>query len=108
MHAVKIPHAVTGWQSVSIKCIVSIEITPIKQKGGKTVHAWAFQGNCDPTAIRSNTFTMEWPPKSGRQVEFPEVDRAEFFELDVAKKKINPAQPMLLDELVMSVAASRS
>jgi predicted NUDIX family NTP pyrophosphohydrolase len=58
-----------------------IPLKPIKQKGGKIVHAWAFEGDCDPKAIKSNTFTMEWPPHSGRQQEFPEIDRAEFFDL---------------------------
>jgi predicted NUDIX family NTP pyrophosphohydrolase len=76
-----------------------IELTPIKQKAGKTVHAWAFEGDCDPSQIKSNTFSMEWPPKSGKQAEFPEVDRAEFFNLEAAKSKINPAQIPLLEEL---------
>jgi predicted NUDIX family NTP pyrophosphohydrolase len=76
-----------------------VKLSPIKQKGGKIVHAWAFEGDCDPTTIKSNTLTMEWSPKSGRRVEFPEVDRAEFFDLEVARKKINPAQAMLIDEL---------
>lgn len=52
-----------------------IPLRPIKQKGGKVVHAWAFAGDCDPEAITSNTFTLEWPPKSGKQREFPEIDR---------------------------------
>jgi predicted NUDIX family NTP pyrophosphohydrolase len=76
-----------------------IPLTPITQKGGKIVHAWAFSGDCDPTQIKSNTFTMEWPPKSGRQMEFPEIDRAEFFALAAAKKKIKAGQEKLLDEL---------
>jgi predicted NUDIX family NTP pyrophosphohydrolase len=76
-----------------------IELTPIKQKAGKTVRAWAFKGDCDPTQIKSNTFSMEWPPKSGKQAEFPEVDRAEFFKLEEAKGKINPAQIPLLEEI---------
>lgn len=76
-----------------------IALSPVKQKGGKLVHAWAFAGDCDPGAIVSNTFTMEWPPKSKRQVEFPEVDRAEFFDVVTAKEKIKPAQAALIDEL---------
>jgi predicted NUDIX family NTP pyrophosphohydrolase len=76
-----------------------IELTPIKQKAGKLVHAWAFEGDWDPTQIKSNTFSMEWPPRSGKQAEFPEVDRAEFFNLEAAKTKINPAQIPLLEEL---------
>ena len=75
-----------------------IELTPIKQKAGKVVHAWAFQGDCDPTQIKSNTFSIEWPPKSGKQAEFPEVDRADFFNLEDAKVKINPAQVPFLEE----------
>jgi predicted NUDIX family NTP pyrophosphohydrolase len=75
------------------------ELPPIKQKGGKTVYAWAFEGDCDPADIKSNTFSMEWPPRSGRQSEFPEVDRAEFFNLEDAKTKINSAQIPLLEEL---------
>ncbi len=81
-----------------------IELTPIKQKGGKVVHAWAFAGDCDPAAIVSNTFPMEWPPRSGRQVEFPEIDRAEFFDFATARQKINAAQAALLDELVEKIA----
>jgi predicted NUDIX family NTP pyrophosphohydrolase len=57
------------------------------------------EGDLDPASIRSNTFKMEWPPKSGKQVEFPEVDRAEFFDLTAARKKINSAQVTLLDEI---------
>lgn len=75
------------------------ELSPIKQKGGKVVHAWAFEGDCDPTQVVSNTFSMEWPPKSGRMNNFPEIDRVEFFELDVARKKIKQAQVSLVDEL---------
>jgi predicted NUDIX family NTP pyrophosphohydrolase len=76
-----------------------IPLKPIKQKGGKIVHAWAFEGYCDPTAIKNNTFTMEWPPHSGRQQEFPEIDRAEFFDLSMAKKKIKAGQEALIEEL---------
>jgi len=75
------------------------ELTPIKQKAGKVVHAWAFQGDCDPTQIKSNTFSMEWPPRYGKHAEFPEIDRAEFFNLADAKIKINVAQIPLLEEL---------
>ena len=76
-----------------------VPLTPVKQKGGKTVHAWAVEGDLDTRSIRSNTFEMEWPPKSGNQVEFPEVDRAGFFDLTTARTKINPAQVALLVEL---------
>ena len=76
-----------------------IPLRAVKQKGGKVVHAWAFQGDCDPQAIQSNTFTMEWPPKSGQQQEFPEIDRAEFFDLAMARKKIKAGQERLIEEL---------
>ena len=76
-----------------------VELWPVKQKGGKVVHAWAFEGDCDTSRIVSNTFTMQWPPKSGRKMEFPEVDRAEFFALDVAKQKIVSGQVALLEQL---------
>jgi predicted NUDIX family NTP pyrophosphohydrolase len=76
-----------------------IELKPITQKGGKIVHAWAFEGECDTTCIRSNTFQMEWPPRSGKFQACPEVDRACFFSLAEAKQKINPAQFAFLEEL---------
>lgn len=76
-----------------------VALKPIKQKGGKVVHAWACLGDCDPAQLKSNTFTIEWPPHSGRMQEFPEIDRAEFFDLASAKEKINLAQAALLKEL---------
>jgi predicted NUDIX family NTP pyrophosphohydrolase len=76
-----------------------LHLTPVKQKGGKTVHAWAVAGDLDAAAIRSNTFELEWPPRSGKRVAFPEVDRAGWFDLPTARTKINPAQAALLDEL---------
>ncbi len=76
-----------------------IALTPVKQKGGKVVCAWAFEGDCDPIEIVSNVFTMEWPPRSGRQMQFPEIDRANFFDVTEAKQKINPGQAALIDEL---------
>lgn len=75
----------------------------IAQKGGKVVHAWAFQGDCDPNKIKSNTFKMEWPPRSGKEEEFPEVDKAEFFSLEEARQKINPAQIEFLERLKQSL-----
>jgi predicted NUDIX family NTP pyrophosphohydrolase len=81
-----------------------VELTPIRQKSGKVVHAWAFAGDCDPGSIRSNTFSIAWPPHSGRTGTFPEVDRAAFFSLDEAKARINPAQLPLLEELRRKLA----
>lgn len=74
-------------------------LTPIRQAGGKVVHAWAVEGDFDPATLASNTFEMEWPPRSGRQQAFPEVDRAAWFVLDVARRKILKGQLPLLDEL---------
>ena len=78
-----------------------IELGSVKQKGGKTVHAWAFEGDLpDAFAIVSNIFEMEWPPRSGRIQQFPEVDHAEFFPMEEARGKINQAQVAFLDRLV--------
>jgi len=74
-------------------------LTPVKQSGGKVVHAWAVEGDCDASTIKSNTFSLEWPPHSGRQESFPEVDRAEWFPIEVAKNKILPAQVGLIEQL---------
>jgi predicted NUDIX family NTP pyrophosphohydrolase len=76
-----------------------MELTPIRQRSGKLVHAWAFEGDCDPSCIESNVFKMEWPPNSGRFEDCPEVDRARFFRMEEAKRKINPAQVAFLEEL---------
>jgi predicted NUDIX family NTP pyrophosphohydrolase len=76
----------------------------VRQKGGKIVHAWAFEGDCDPSQIRSNTFTVELPAGSGRFREFPEIDRAGFFSYNVALEKINPAQAAFLHEANQMVA----
>ena len=76
-----------------------VPLKPIKQKGGKLIYAWAVEGNINPLNLTSNFFTMEWPPKSGKHQEFPEVDKAEWFEVDEAKQKINPAQVSFIEEL---------
>lgn len=76
------------------------QLRPVKQKGGKIVYAWAINSDIDTTEIKSNTFAMEWPPRSGKMQEFPEIDRAEWFTVEEAKKKINVAQTALLDELL--------
>jgi predicted NUDIX family NTP pyrophosphohydrolase len=76
-----------------------IPLGSVKQKGGKVVHAWAFEGDADAGAIRSNTYQVQWPPGSGEWRAFPEVDRAEWFPLDEARRRINPAQAALIDTL---------
>ncbi|HEU4739567.1 MAG TPA: NUDIX domain-containing protein [Solirubrobacterales bacterium] len=77
-----------------------IELGSIRQRAGKKVEAWAAEAEFDPASLDSNTFEMEWPPRSGKQVEFPEVDRAGWFDLEAARKKILPAQAELLDRLL--------
>ena len=81
-----------------------LPLTPIKQRGGKIVHAWAFEGDCNPDDVVSNTFTMEWPPGSGQEAEFPEVDRADFFDIAVARQQIKAGQEGLIDELERTLA----
>jgi predicted NUDIX family NTP pyrophosphohydrolase len=78
----------------------------VRQKGGKVVQAWAFAGDCDPALVRSNTCEIEWPPRSGRRRTIPEVDRAEWFDLAEARRRINPAQAAFLDVLETQVAHS--
>ena len=76
----------------------------VKQKNGKVVHAWASQGNPDPTQLTSTSFRMEWPPRSGHFGEFPEVDRVQFFTLELARTKLNQAQAELIDRLLAALA----
>ena len=75
------------------------ELGTVKQSGGKVVTAWAAEGDLDAAGAQSNTFTMEWPPRSGVMREFPEVDRAEWFAMEDARSRINPAQAVFLDRL---------
>ncbi|MDA8099880.1 MAG: NUDIX domain-containing protein [Nitrospiraceae bacterium] len=76
-----------------------LPLSPVQQKGGKIVLAWAVEADCDADDIVSNTFDLEWPPHSGRIQQFPEADRAAWFSIEEAKKKIIPAQIAFLDEL---------
>ncbi len=79
-----------------------IDLGAVRQKGGKVVRCWAAEADFDPAEQHSNTFTIEWPPRSGVQREFPEVDRAEWFGLEQASQKINPAQGEFLERLLMA------
>jgi predicted NUDIX family NTP pyrophosphohydrolase len=86
-----------------------IALGSIQQKGGKMVHAWAVEKDWDDTQpVRSNMFEMEWPPGSGRMQEFPEVDRAQFFPLDVARRKIKERQWGLIERLVEELGRSKA
>jgi predicted NUDIX family NTP pyrophosphohydrolase len=80
-----------------------LPLTPIKQKSGKLIQAFAAEGEADPAALTSNTFTLEWPPQSGRRQEFPEVDRGAWFTLAEAQEKIHPGQAGFLEELARLV-----
>jgi predicted NUDIX family NTP pyrophosphohydrolase len=84
-----------------------IELGEIRQKGGKTVVAWGVEGDLDPAAAVSNTFEMEWPPRSGRTQEFPEIDRVEWFDVPAARVKIKAAQSPLLDRLEEAIHGGR-
>ncbi len=81
-----------------------IALAPVKQKGGKIVHAWAFEADLDLASFASNTFEIEWPPKSGRRQSFPEIDRVAYFTLPIAMIKILPYQLPLLRELERRLA----
>jgi predicted NUDIX family NTP pyrophosphohydrolase len=81
----------------------AIELGEVRQRNGKRVTAWAVEGDLDADAITSNTFTIEWPPRSGRTQEFPEVDRAGWFGLDAAREKLIEAQRELLDRLAQQL-----
>ncbi|WP_343638303.1 NUDIX domain-containing protein [Chryseobacterium sp.] len=76
-----------------------IELSPIRQKGGKIVYAWALEGDIDTSDLYSNSFPLEWPPKSGKIIEIPEVDQWEWFASEEAQKRINPAQKDFITEL---------
>jgi predicted NUDIX family NTP pyrophosphohydrolase len=78
----------------------------VRQRGGKIVHAWAVSGDVDPGQLRSNTFELEWPRGSGQIRSFPEVDRAAWFNLAEARRRVLPAQAAFLDVLVVKLGAS--
>lgn len=78
----------------------------VVQRGGKRVVAWGFEGDCDPAALRSNCFEIEWPPRSGTQRSFPEIDRFELFALNEAMQRINPAQRAFLERLAGALEVS--
>jgi len=77
-----------------------ISLGTVKHKSGKLVYAWAIEGDCDSSAVRSNTFEIEWPPKSGKKQTFPEIDRAAFFMMAAAEKKMHPTEFEFLPRLV--------
>ena len=76
-----------------------LSLGQVNHKSGKMVHAWAFEGDCEPSLLRSNMFQMEWPPRSGKTQEFPEIDRAAFFSIEAAREKMHPAEFPFLTRL---------
>jgi len=82
-----------------------IELGELTQPGGKIVSAWAFEGDCDANDLRSNTFEMEWPPRSGRKMEFPEVDTGSWYSVEEARRRLMPGQMLFLDRLLQKVGA---
>jgi predicted NUDIX family NTP pyrophosphohydrolase len=82
-----------------------LALEPLKQPSGKLVLAWAVRADFDPSGLASNTFSMEWPPQSGRQEQFPEIDRAAWFPIEVARRKILSGQAPFLDQLLDKVPA---
>ena len=82
-----------------------LPLEPLRQSGGKLVYAWAVEGDCDPRSLQSNLFSMEWPPRSGRIAQFPEVDRGAWFDLPEARRRILPAQAGFIDQLLHSLAS---
>ena len=85
-----------------------IELTPVKQKGGKLVYAWAKEQDVDLSDIKSNEFEIEWPPKSGKTRSFPEIDKADWFDINTAKEKMNAGQLPLIEELIIKLKLIRS
>ena len=83
-------------------------LEPLKQSGGKVVHAWAIEADCDPSKVRSNLFSMEWPPKSGKTQQFPEVDRAAWFNIPDARKRILAGQIGFIDQLISVLAIMKA
>src|SRR6185503_20518752 len=82
-----------------------LPLDPVQQRGGKTIYAWAIEGDCDATQARSNLFSLEWPPKSGRMQEFPEVDRAQWFTIPEARRRIIAGQAGFIDQLTSALGA---
>ena len=86
----------------------TIELGTIVQKGGKTVHAWAVEGDLDAATAHSNLFEMDWPPRSGRRESFPEIDRVEWFDPAEARRRIKPTQAAFIDRLEAELDGSRA
>jgi predicted NUDIX family NTP pyrophosphohydrolase len=84
------------------------DLDPLKQPGGKIIYAWAIEADCDPAQIRSNLFSLEWPPKSGKMQHYPEVDRAAWFNISEARKKILVGQVGFIEQLIAALGTIES
>lgn len=91
-----------------LACGPFIDLGLVRLKSGKLVYAWAFAGDCDPSKIKSNTFKIEWPPRSKQITEFPEIDQARFFSVTEARQRINQSQVPFIDRLVQIVSTENS
>lgn len=80
------------------------QLSPVTLKSGKIVHAWAIEGDIDQETVSSNLFELEWPPKSGKKQSFPEIDRAAWFDIEIAKVKLNPAQAAFIESLAARIS----
>jgi len=83
-----------------------LALQPVRQPSGKIIRAWALEGDLDPATVNSNTFSLEWPPRSGRQQEFPEIDRVAWLPVEEARRKIVPGQVPLLEQLALQLGGS--
>ena len=101
-----IPASTIRAESVRFLYRPFIPLGSITQRSGKIVHAWAFEGDCDPTCMKSNMTTAEWPPRSGKHIDIPEIDRVQFFSIEDARRAINVAQAELLDRLMTALETS--
>jgi len=85
---------------IPVSCEPSLALGSVTQRSGKVVYAWACEGDIDPVEQRSNVFSMEWPPRSGRVQEYPEIDKVGWFDPEIARRKLNPAQAVFVDRLL--------
>ena len=83
-----------------------LALQPVRQPSGKIIRAWALEGDLDPATVKSNTFSLEWPPRSGQQQEFPEIDRVAWLPVEEARRKIVPGQVPLLEQLALQLGGS--
>jgi predicted NUDIX family NTP pyrophosphohydrolase len=91
-------------EDLILRMVSLIALTPVKQKSGKIIHVFAGNQDINEKTVRSNSFSLEWPPKSGKKIEFPEVDKGSWFDIQTAKEKLNKSQISLIDELIVKIS----